>query len=88
MPTPVQEAARYAAATVEEPLVETGATYLPVSALGMQARKKALRELRCIPAGIEVAAPVEAANEADTLAHGADPEPAPAPEPGDDETTE
>jgi hypothetical protein len=47
---PTAEAALYDDATVAEPLVETPETVLPVSGLGMAARKRALRERRAIPA--------------------------------------
>ena len=49
--SPTDEAAIYAAATIEKPVLETVETTLPVSGLGMAARKKALRERRALGAG-------------------------------------
>lgn len=49
MKTPLKEAHPYDTATKEEPLVEGEDHVLPVSGLGMRARKYALREGRCVP---------------------------------------
>lgn len=49
---PLTEARRYDSATIDHPLNETAETVLPKSTIGMQARKRALRELRCFPARI------------------------------------
>jgi len=50
MRTHLQESAIYDSATAEAPLTETDKTVLPVTINGMRSRKRALRELRCVPA--------------------------------------
>lgn len=50
--SPTSEAERYNSATAKKPLIETKKTALPVSTIGRQARKRALRECRCFPARI------------------------------------
>ena len=50
--SPDAQAKPYNAATVKKPLIETAKTELPVSTTGMHARKRALREGRCVPARI------------------------------------
>ena len=49
--TPTDEAQLYNSATTADPVLETVASMLPSSGIGMQARKRALRERRAMGAG-------------------------------------